>query len=160
MLQPGLMRAYSGPGLAGDRGCYLLLVRLAKPIRLVISRKVVSLPAGVYGYVGSAQKSLAARVARHLRPPDSKRTRWHIDRLLARAQVEAALVFPLTRPGECWLAERLCKEPGVSLAARGFGSSDCCCPGHLLAFSKPPDLEDLRDLSLPKGLRLSEESGV
>ncbi len=147
------MGAYSGSALAGDRGCYLLLVRLDEPVRIPLRRKLVGLPAGIYGYVGSAQKNMAARVARHLRSPESKRARWHIDRLLACARVEDVLTFPLTRPGECWLAARLCKEPGVSLAARGFGSSDCGCPGHLLAFSKPPDLKALRGIPLPEEFR-------
>jgi Uri superfamily endonuclease len=142
------------PGLPGDRGCYLLVVRLRRACGLKIGERSLTLQAGLYGYAGSAQRALAARLARHLRFEREKRPRWHIDRLLARSEVEAVLVYPLIRPGECWLAGRLSKEAGVSLAARGFGSSDCRCPGHLLKFSDPPYMEALEGLALPEELRL------
>lgn len=145
--------------MAGDMGCYLLFLRLGGPCRLRVGRRPVALGPGVYAYAGSAQRGLAARIARHLKPARAKRPRWHIDHLLARSDVEAVLLYPLSRPGECWLADRVSREPGASLAALGFGSSDCRCPGHLLRLHELPDLEALRGMSLPEELRLEEGLG-
>lgn len=148
------MGEVEGTSLTGDSGCYLLVIKLDGACLLSLGRRSVSLSAGFYGYVGSAQRALAARLARHRRPLSAKKSRWHIDGLLAHGRLEATLVWPLSRPGECWLAGRLLREPGVKLAARRFGSSDCRCPGHLVAFAKPPDLEAIKRIRLPKGLRL------
>ncbi len=153
-LEP--MPASRLPRLTADRGCYLLIVEIDELCSLGIGRAVETLAPGLYGYAGSAQRGLAARLARHARPPEDKRARWHIDHLLARGRVEAALAYPLQRPGECWLAECLAREPGVGRAARGFGASDCRCPGHLVAFRKPPDLEALQGMALPRELLLRE----
>lgn len=141
-----------GPEL--DQGCYLIVLSITEPLSMKIAGRNVALEAGRYAYAGSAQRGLRARVARHLKPPSEKRPRWHIDRLLEGASVEAVLAYPLSRPGECWLARRLLEEPGAALAARGFGSSDCRCPGHLLALSPAADLGALAEMDLPAKLIL------
>jgi sugar fermentation stimulation protein A len=82
---------------------------------------------GAYLYVGSAQRHLEARIARHARR--RKRLRWHVDYLSTRARMLGAIVVEGPRRRECELAGRLAEmfEPAMP----GFGSSDCRCPCHL-----------------------------
>ena len=89
---------------------------------------------GYYAYVGRAKRGLPARLARHARVK-GKRLRWHMDYLLEKASLEEIWVFSL-RTGECELARRLEAEGGSRKGLRGFGSSDCRCPGHLLYLGK------------------------
>ncbi len=83
---------------------------------------------GLYLYAGSAKRGLAARLARHLRK--RKPLRWHIDRLTVAGKVVGAAVGTWRSGLECRVAEALARRWG--LAAAGFGSSDCRCPGHLV----------------------------
>jgi sugar fermentation stimulation protein A len=82
---------------------------------------------GIYLYVGSAQRNLPARLARHTRRV--KPLRWHIDYLSTKAAMIGAMVVPGPRERECELAGELrhMYEPAVP----GFGASDCGCGGHL-----------------------------
>ena len=82
---------------------------------------------GCYCYVGSALNGLKARVARHLR--HEKKTWWHIDYLLKRADV-VEIVWGLSSDRlECRIAEAL-RSQGVE-SIPGFGASDCRCISHL-----------------------------
>lgn len=85
------------------------------------------LPAGWYFYVGTAQRNLAARLARHARA--DKTRRWHIDYLAAVAPMVGALTLDWPREGECELARWLGAVYDAPVA--GFGASDCRCPSHL-----------------------------
>lgn len=88
----------------------------------------VRLPAGRLLYVGSAQRGLRSRVARHF--GGSKRLRWHIDYLTARRRPDRAVVWELGKDFECRVARALlCRWPA---AVVHFGSSDCACPSHLI----------------------------
>jgi len=78
---------------------------------------------------------MEARVARHLGP--EKKVHWHIDRLLARARIVGAVMFPSRKREECSLARTLHDAPGTVAVAR-FGSTDCGCPSHLFYFGKRP----------------------
>jgi sugar fermentation stimulation protein A len=82
---------------------------------------------GVYLYVGSAQRNLAARLARHARR--RKPLRWHVDYLSTQAAMLGAILIPGGRDGECRIAEELGAAYGR--AVPGFGASDCRCGGHL-----------------------------
>ena len=69
-----------------DSGHYLLVLRLSQPRELRVGALgEIRFLAGDYVYVGSAQRALAARVARHRRRHD-KRFHWHIDSLRDAAQ--------------------------------------------------------------------------
>ena len=83
--------------------------------------------AGLYYYVGSAQRNLSARLARHARR--RKPLRWHIDYLSVRARMLGAIVVSGRRDRECRLAAKLSRHVARSVA--GFGASDCRCAGHL-----------------------------
>lgn len=112
------------------KGSYILLLDLAEDSRLTVGRLgTFEFPAGIYFYCGSALNGLEARIRRHLRR-DKKRHR-HIDHLTAVAQVvEVWWVLDEAR-WECRLAEVIGSKGGKTVA-KGFGSSDCRCPTHLL----------------------------
>jgi Uri superfamily endonuclease len=121
-------------------GTYLLLLRLDAPARLTIGRLgVVTLAAGWYVYVGSALGGLGARLRRHARL--EKRHHWHVDTL--RAACDLVAIAARIGPGrvECLTAARVAGLPGASLPVPRFGSSDCRCHSHLIAFAGRPDLE-------------------
>ncbi len=123
----------SGAGAAGlpPGGVYLLLVRLEAP-RTVRAGRLgrIRLEAGRYAYAGSAQRALAARLARHGRR--RKRRHWHVDGLTAAGTVEGAWVWPLAKNAECRLAGELVAAGLAARAVPGFGASDCRCGGHLV----------------------------
>jgi len=124
-------------GALPSMGVYALIITLSGHVEV---RGALS--PGVYVYVGSALRRglLPKRVARHL--ATEKRLRWHVDYLLARpeAQVSAVVAAEAHTRAECTLVASLLAE-GFEPAARGFGSSDCRCPSHLL---RSPDADALR----------------
>ncbi|MDD4281999.1 MAG: GIY-YIG nuclease family protein [Candidatus Methanofastidiosa archaeon] len=93
---------------------------------------------GCYAYVGSALGGLRNRVGRHLRR--DKRFHWHIDHLLAAAPITYVAVREGTTREECTVAACLAQHGTV---VRGFGSSDCRCPGHLFRIREDVALEML-----------------
>ena len=114
----------------GIKGSYLLSVFLDRPRRLTIGRKgTFDFPAGHYFYCGSALNGLEARISRHLRP--DKKLHWHIDYLVAEARILEVWWKEGSQRLECAWAEAIATLGG-EVAVRGFGSSDCRCPTHLL----------------------------
>lgn len=87
----------------------------------------VFFPAGLYLYVGSAQRNLSARLERHAKK--EKRLRWHIDYLSVKAKMLGAIMIAGSRKCECKLAKKLGKI--FERAIPDFGASDCRCGGHL-----------------------------
>ena len=123
-------------------GVYVVVFRLAKERTIQVGcLGRFRLAAGRYAYVGSAQRGLAKRVARHARR--RKTVRWHVDYLARWATVEAAYAWPLPKRAECRLAARLVAD-GARRAVPGFGASDCRCPGHLVRLRGPADVTRLR----------------
>jgi len=120
-------------------GAYVLVIDLAESVEIETKATgAVMLPAGRYAYCGSARGpgGIGARVRRHLRR--GKAVHWHVDRLTAAGRVTAVNAVP--GGSECVLLRRLLAMPGATIAAAGFGSSDCrCCPAHLVAL--PPDFD-------------------
>jgi len=98
---------------------------------------------GNYIYIGSGMSGLSQRVSRHWRR--DKKVKWHIDRLLAGANLVGAVLFPSTERKECELARSCLSFSGAS-AVWGFGSSDCRCPGHLVFLGALPFGKLLKDL--------------
>ena len=116
-------------------GIYMLIIHM-RGAEIVAAGALgdLELGEGYYAYVGRAKRGLPARLARHVRR-EGKRLYWHVDFLLEKAWLEEIWVFPL-RAGECELARRLEAEGASRETLRGFGSSDCRCPGHLLFLGK------------------------
>ena len=65
------------------------------------------------------------RVFRHF--STDKKIHWHIDYLLEKGELQAALIFP-EKDLECELSDNM-NDP-----VDGFGSSDCKCNSHLFQF--------------------------
>jgi Uri superfamily endonuclease len=105
---------------------YQLLISLRRRLRLKVGALgILDFPEGTYAYTGSARRSLASRIARHL--ARDKRLHWHIDYLLVRPEVRVTRVLGFDEP-ECVVNRR---TKGVVVA--GFGASDCRshCGAHL-----------------------------
>lgn len=95
----------------------------------------IHFPAGWTLYVGSARGpgGLEARLARHRQKVRAgKRRHWHVDSLREEAVWAGAWGRAGEEAAECEWAARLLSLPDAQLVARGFGSSDCRCPGHLV----------------------------
>lgn len=86
---------------------------------------------GHYVYVGSAKRSICARVERHLKK--EKKLRWHFDYFRPFVQVEKVMTFP-GETGECGLFHHLLSEKKGTIPVKGFGSSDCKCEAHLFYY--------------------------
>jgi sugar fermentation stimulation protein A len=86
---------------------------------------------GLYYYVGSAQRGLARRLARHGQP--KKALRWHIDYLSVAAPMIGAVTIEASREVECATAALLAER--FERWIEGFGATDCRCGGHL--FHRP-----------------------
>jgi sugar fermentation stimulation protein A len=109
-------------------GVYIAVFVLDRRRRIGVGRLGrFAFPAGVYLYVGSAQRGLDARLRRHARR--RKALRWHVDYLSTRARMLGAVVVGGPKARECELARRLARHFGRHV--RGFGASDCRCGGHL-----------------------------
>jgi Uri superfamily endonuclease len=111
-------------------GTYVLLLELAEPVRLAIGgRRRFELEAGLHAYVGSAlgPGGLRARLRRHV--ASSSRRHWHLDHLAPFARIHGALVREDRLRLECAWARWVGSQSRSCV--RGFGASDCACPGHL-----------------------------
>ncbi|MFW6238158.1 MAG: GIY-YIG nuclease family protein, partial [Halanaerobiales bacterium] len=94
-----------------DSGIYVLTVSLRDGREIEVgARGSIFFPGGYYYYCGSAQKNLSARLSRHLRT--EKKFHWHIDYLLAWAEVLNFHTWSAGRKGECRLASCLQRLPG------------------------------------------------
>lgn len=120
-----------GPERTRVGGTYLLVFALESPVEVRVgSLGDHDLPAGGYGYVGSARGPggfvRVDRHRRHLRGEEST-VHWHVDAVTTRP--EARFVGAVLAPGvdaECSLATRL---PDGAIPR--FGASDCACRSHL-----------------------------
>ena len=128
--------------MAVKRGSYILVLDLEKDARLETGRLgTFEFPAGLYLYSGSALNGLEARIRRHLRR--DKKLYWHIDYLTTVAPVVEVWWVADGVRWECRWAEAIMGQSG-QVVARGFGSSDCRCPSHLLRWGHNDDIGGLR----------------
>ncbi|MFW5749903.1 MAG: GIY-YIG nuclease family protein [Halanaerobium sp.] len=134
-----------------DSGIYILKIKLEKEKEIKIGAlgKNTFVP-GYYFYVGTAQRNLKARINRHY--SSHKKFHWHIDYLLAEAELTDDFNFELPAAGECFLAHTLIKEGGQAPVA-GFGSSDCSCGSHLIYFPLEKGKKIVEDLIDNRELR-------
>jgi Uri superfamily endonuclease len=70
-----------------------------------------------------------------------KKLHWHIDYLLQRVQLIEVWSVASEERLECKWGEVASRLSGAQVPVRGFGSSDCRCPTHLIYFSARPDRE-------------------
>src|SRR5690606_22892899 len=91
---------------AQDSGLYIMWLRIDAPCRVQIGALgEMAFPAGVYAYVGSAQRSRMPRIRRHLR--SDKPLRWHFDYLRSHGSVFAVSLARGAKAEECGLARSL-----------------------------------------------------
>ncbi|MFQ5996524.1 MAG: DUF123 domain-containing protein [Dehalococcoidales bacterium] len=109
------------------KGSYVILIKLPKAQTITIGRlSDVYFPRGYYAYVGSALRSVKARLSRHL--GRNKKRHWHIDYLLPKASITDIIIGESEDRIECAVARALSSQFD---SVPGFGSSDCHCPSHL-----------------------------
>jgi len=134
-----------------ELGTYALLLKLDKQDRIAVGKLgTFDFPAGYYLYVGSAlgPGGLRARLARHRRSRESssgsnrgqtgQKLHWHIDYLLQRAQLIEVWSVASAERLECKWGQVARRLSGAQVPVRGFGSSDCRCPAHLIYFNARP----------------------
>jgi Uri superfamily endonuclease len=122
-------------------GTYALLIQLKRDATIAVGRLgSFRFPAGYYVYIGSAlgPGGLKARLARHRR--HDKTPHWHIDFLLAQAEILGIRIDESGQRLECQWARALLSAPGAQVVAPGMGSSDCGCPSHLIYFDSQKPL--------------------
>ena len=138
------------------KGSYILAIYLAYSGQLAIGRLgSFDFPAGHYLYCGSALNGLEARVRRHLR--QDKKLHWHVDYLVAAAQIRQVWWQEGCERVECAWAEAIAAHGGVVVASR-FGSSDCRCQAHLLWLESERAVDEVRAAALPAGLVVHRHS--
>jgi len=129
------MNLYLSEEVLPVKGSYVLLIDLPEAQKIAAGRlKTNDFPAGCYAYVGSAMGGMKSRLDRHLRR--DKKLHWHIDYLLQKASVNSVIICESEENVECAIASAI---GGQFDTIKGFGSSDCRCPGHL--FYSPVDME-------------------
>jgi len=115
---------------------YQLFLELPGPVRIEVGRLgTFDFPAGRYIYTGSALNGLEQRIARHRRK--GKKLHWHIDYLLRYARIEQVHTVHTRRKRECEINRKTMRAPEAKVVVKGFGSSDCKCPSHLVYLGPP-----------------------
>src|ERR1035437_1177675 len=109
------------------RGIYIAIFHVSRTQAITIGRLGrFAFRHGYYFYVGSAQRGLQARLARHARR--NKPLRWQIDYLSSKAPMVRALMIEGPKNLECRLAAMLARHYPRPIPR--FGASDCRCGGH------------------------------
>jgi len=122
-----------------EPGSYILILHLAQPTTITIGKLgTFEFPAGWYAYTGSAlgPGGLAARLAYHHRR--EKSFQWHIDYLLAQAELVEMWWAIDNKRRECIWASALRSIPSARVPVPNFGASDCRCLTHLIHFTQQP----------------------
>ncbi len=122
-----------------EPGSYVLILHLDRPTTITIGKLgTFEFPAGWYAYTGSAlgPGGLAARLAYHHRR--EKSFQWHIDYLLAQAELVEMWWAIDPKRRECIWASALRSIPSARVPVPNFGASDCRCLTHLIHFTQQP----------------------
>ena len=141
-----------------SKGTYALVLHLEQREEITVGKLgTFTFPAGYYLYVGSAlgPGGLEARLARHRRR--EKKLRWHVDYLLAHAQLMEVWSAASTDKLECLWAQVAQALPGTEVPVPGFGSSDCRCLSHLIYLARKPTYEEFSTKTSRSGGKTSEE---
>ena len=140
--------------MADVRGTYALVLAMDDETTVEVGKLgICRFPGGFYLYVGSGMGGLFARVRRHIEK--SGKLRWHIDYLRRNTKpVEVWYVISDQRL-ECGWVNTAAGMPGARTPVRGFGSSDCGCPSHLLHFAAMPSYVAFRKRLGAAGLGLT-----
>ena len=122
-----------------DSGLYQLVLHFPGKLRIKVGGLgTFDFPAGFYVYTGSAKRGLSSRIQRHR--SEVKKRFWHIDYLLAKAEIHEVRLFKNSGLSECDLARKVASEPKAQIVVPGFGASDCNCRSHFVYFKRREDL--------------------
>ncbi len=118
------------------QGAYILFLKLHKTAIITAGALgTCRLAAGFYLYVGSANRGIAPRIARHRRLAESKtgKMHWHIDFLLTHPNVRLVRTKELEGRNECAISRKIASLKGIKVPIPKFGSTDCRagCAAHL-----------------------------
>jgi Uri superfamily endonuclease len=130
--------------LPSDPGTYALILELLQEATIQVGALGrFNFQAGCFGYVGSAHGpgGLRARIRRHLRPAEQKRSHWHVDYLVRASRPREAWWTTGRERWECRWAKALSNSG--DRFPEGFGASDCGCMGHLVFFESGLDLGEI-----------------
>jgi sugar fermentation stimulation protein A len=120
------------------KGSYCIAAFLPEDSDIEIAKLgTFSFPRGMYVYTGSALSSLESRIGRHI--GKEKKMKWHIDFFLEEAEALGFIPIVSTEREECSVNSKFLEKGNV--LAKGFGSSDCKCPSHLVYLGDQPHLE-------------------
>jgi len=122
-----------------EPGSYVLILYLSQPTKISVGKLgAIELAAGWYAYAGSAlgPGGLAARLAYHR--GRNKSFHWHIDYLLAHADLVEIWWAVESKRMECVWASALRAIPGARVPVPSFGASDCRCFSHLVYLQQRP----------------------
>ena len=123
--------------MGNTKGSYVLLIRLESPRRIMVGKLgSIDFDEGYYAYVGSALNNLEKRIERHT--GSRKKTHWHVDYLLEKADVAGVFMVESPLRVECKIADKLAS---VFDSIKGFGCSDCRCGSHLFCCKDKETLE-------------------
>lgn len=128
-----------GEVVPSEPGSYVLILHLAQPVTITVGKLgTFEFAAGWYAYAGSAlgPGGLAARLAHHHRR--EKSFHWHVDYLLAHAELIEMWWAVDSKRKECMWASALRSIPGGRVPVANFGASDCRCLTHLVYFNQRP----------------------
>jgi Uri superfamily endonuclease len=121
------------PSTSDDSGLYVILMNITRPVGVTWARQSALLDSGLYAYVGSARRTLRARVERHLRRKKPKK--WHVDQLTTHRSVtiSGAILVPQATMTEHELNMIVGSAVDGTTPAPRFGAADCRagCPAHL-----------------------------
>jgi sugar fermentation stimulation protein A len=120
------------------KGSYCIAAFLPEDSDIDIAKLgTFSFPRGMYIYTGSALSSLESRIGRHL--SKEKKMKWHIDFFLEKAEPLGYIPIISDEKEECSINSNFLEKGRV--LAKGFGSSDCSCPSHLVYLGDQPHFE-------------------
>ena len=133
---------------------YVLKIGLDKDTQIDVGKlKNLRFERGVYFYVGSARKNVAARITRHY--SKNKKIFWHIDYLLSWRHAVLKTTLVHNDNNECQTAQFLYKN-GYSFV-KSFGSSDCRCPAHLF-FARDGNDRKLERLLVQRNFQYADKN--
>lgn len=125
-----------------EKGSYVLVTALYGEAIITVGKLgTFPFPPGYYLYAGSALGGFSRRINRYFR---KNRNWWHIDYLLKHAQILEVWCMVTEKRLECQIAQVACALAGAQVLVKGFGSSDCNCPSHLIYFLESPMLTSLQ----------------
>ena len=141
LCSPGRSKASSDV----NKGAYILVLGVTDDLCVTVGKLGQLLfAAGAYAYVGSAMGSAGfKRIIRHqdICAGRNSKHKWHIDYLLAVAQMLMAYTITTRDRIECDIATRLSASSSL-ISIKNFGSSDCKCRSHLFY---SPRLRDIKN---------------